>query len=470
MSDGHAKLEPASFRDPDAHVWNLGGRIVRSVEARTAAVLRQLQETGWIPEQVAAGRLVATKFLERTDWPPNLVAEAAAVLEHERLPLVTYPYEWSFSMLADAGLLHLDLQETLLARGFSLKDASAFNVLFDRYVPRFIDCGSFEQPARLDVWYAYGQFCRMFLFPLLLKLHRGTALASQFLPGLEGASIERCYRGLGRLRAWSPACLLDVGLQHALQRRTTVTAADRPTAATPRTGKPEAQLFNLRRLRKKLQQLKRAYQPAGLWNDYRDTHSYEEAAEQRKQAAVKKLLEHTRPAWVLDLGCNTGDYARLAAATGAQVIAVDADHDCIERLYRELQRQPASIHPLVANVATPSPGAGFMGIERQPLLDRVQADAVLGLALVHHLMVSARLSLPMIAELFRRCTRELAIVEYVDPADEMFQAKLRYRTDDFSSLTLASFRAAMAAHFDEISVEEIKPGKRWLLGLKRKPA
>ena len=444
---------------------------MRSVDAQTAAVLRQLRDTAWISEHVAAGQLVATKFLERPEWPPNLLTGAAAVLEHERLPLVTYPYEWSFSMLADAGLLHLDLQEALLTRGFSLKDASAFNVLFDRCRPRFSDFGSFEQPARLDVWYAYGQFCRMFLFPLLLKLHRGVPLASQFLPGLEGASIERCFRGLGRLRAWSPACLLDVGLQHALQRKTAVATASKPAAAKPpQAGQPEAQLFNLRRLRKKLQQLKHAYQPAGLWNDYRDTHSYEEAAEQRKQAAVKKLLERTRPAWVLDLGCNTGDYARLAAATGAQVIAVDADHDSIERLYRELQQHPASIYPLVANVATPSPGAGFMGTERQPLLDRVQADAVLGLALVHHLMVSARLSLPMIAELFRRCTRELAIVEYVDPADEMFQAKLRYRTDDFSSLTLESFRAAMAKHFDEIGVEEIKPGKRWLLGLKRKPA
>ena len=38
-----------------------------------------------------------------------LVHEPAAVLRHERIPFVSYPYEWTFSMLKDAALLQLDL-------------------------------------------------------------------------------------------------------------------------------------------------------------------------------------------------------------------------------------------------------------------------------------------------------------------------------------------------------------------------
>jgi SAM-dependent methyltransferase len=470
MKERAATTEPASFRDPDARVWEFEGRVLRTLDGHTAGVFQRLQEMPWLAEQMAAGRLVRTSLLDRADWPANLPAGVAAVLEHERLPLVTYPYEWSFSMLADAGLLQLDVQAALLAYGFSLKDASAFNVIFAGHSPCFIDLGSFERPARLDVWYAYGQFCRMFLFPLLLKLHRGVPLAGQFLPGLDGVDLELCYRCLGPLRSWSPACLLDVGLQHALQRKPVPAApsASRP-AGPAQPGRPEAQQFNLRRLRKKLEQLKHAYRPAGNWSTYRDTHSYEAAAEQRKQKTVRNVLERARPAWVLDLGCNTGTYACIAADAGARVIAVDSDHDSIERLYRELQQRPAAVHPLVANLATPSPGAGYLGEERKPLLDRIQADAVLALALVHHLLISARLSLPMVADLFRRVSRNLVIVEYVDPSDEMFQAMLRYRRDDFSGLTLAAFRNAMAEHFVELFVDEIKPGKRWLLGLKRKP-
>lgn len=470
MKERVATAEPASFRDPDARVWEFEGRVLRSVDEHTAEVFQRLQATPWLAEQMAAGRLVRTSLLARADWPANLPAGTAAVLEHERLPLVTYPYEWSFSMLADAGLLQLDLQAALLAHGLALKDASAFNILFAGHTPCFIDFGSFERPDRLDVWYAYGQFCRMFLFPLLLKFHRRVPLAGLYLPGLDGVDIELCYRCLGPLRSWSPGCLLDVGLQHALQRKSVpaVPPASRPSAPA-QPGRPEAQQLNLRRLRKKLEQLKHAYRPAGNWSTYRDTHSYAAAAEQRKQELVKNLLERERPASVLDLGCNTGTYARIAAATGARVTAVDSDHDSIERLYRELQQHPAAIQPLVANLATPSPGAGYLGEERQPLLARVQADAVLALALVHHLLITARLSLPMVAELFRRVSRNLVIVEYVDPSDEMFQAMLRYRRDDFSGLTLAAFRNALAEHFVEVFVDEIKPGKRWLLGLKRKP-
>lgn len=460
--------EAASFRDPAARVWHHAGRILRSVDAHTSEVLQQLQATRWLDEHCASGHLVATRLLPPAEWPAQLPAGVAVVLEHERLPLVTYPYEWCFSMLADAGLLHLALQESLLAQGCSLKDASAFNVAFDRHQPRFLDFGSFERPARLDVWYAYGQFCRMFLFPLLLKLHRNVPLAGQFLPNLEGVNLIRCYRCLGRWRAWSPRHLLDVGLPYLLQQKDSSAKPGGASAASRPAGTSAAQLFTLRRLRKKLQQLKRGYRLASHWNDYRDTHSYDAAAEQHKQTLVSEWLTRERPAWVLDLGCNTGVFARLAAAAGASVIAVDSDHDSIERLYRELQQQPAAIYPVVANIATPPPGAGFLGLERQPLLDRIPADAMLGLALVHHLLVTARLTLPMIAELLRRCTRRLAIIEYVDPRDEMFQALLRYRTDDFSGLTLAAFRAALAAHFDELGVEEVKPGKRWLLVLKRR--
>ena len=38
-----------------------------------------------------------------------LVHEPAGVLRHERIPFVSYPYEWTFSMLKDAALVQLDL-------------------------------------------------------------------------------------------------------------------------------------------------------------------------------------------------------------------------------------------------------------------------------------------------------------------------------------------------------------------------
>ena len=68
----------------------------------------------------AAGTIVQTEEVAEAgiggDW--------AAVLEHRRIPFVSYPYEWTFGMLKDAALLHLDLMQAALGEGMILKDSS----------------------------------------------------------------------------------------------------------------------------------------------------------------------------------------------------------------------------------------------------------------------------------------------------------------------------------------------------------
>src|SRR5262249_16453451 len=121
-------------------------------------------------------------------------------------------YEWSVSMLADAALLTLELQRELLAAGLSLKDATAYNVQFRGSHPVFLDLASVERPARLDVWFALGQFAQMFTFPLLLFRHYGWDFRSYFLGSIGGRDVSQVARSLGRLGRWRPRALLDVGL------------------------------------------------------------------------------------------------------------------------------------------------------------------------------------------------------------------------------------------------------------------
>ena len=67
------------------------------------------------------------------------------LLRHERLPFVSYPYEWPFEMLKDAALLQLGLLDEALAEGFVLKDGSPYNVQWRGSEPVFVDVGSFER-------------------------------------------------------------------------------------------------------------------------------------------------------------------------------------------------------------------------------------------------------------------------------------------------------------------------------------
>jgi len=80
------------------------------------------------------------------------------VLRHERIPFVSYPYEWTFSMLRDAALLQLDLNLAALEEGMILKDSTPYNVQFRGSKPVFVDIGSFERLREGAPWVGYRQF------------------------------------------------------------------------------------------------------------------------------------------------------------------------------------------------------------------------------------------------------------------------------------------------------------------------
>ena len=68
------------------------------------------------------------------------------------------------------------------------------------------------------------------------------------------------------------------------------------------------------------------------------------------------------------------------------MLAVDADQGPIELLYRSLRDEgDKKILTLTMNLADPSPGLGWRGVERKALADRGKPDLVLALALIHHM-------------------------------------------------------------------------------------
>ena len=86
---------------------------------------------------------------------------------------MNYPYEWSFNQYKEAALLTLKIQKFALENGFSLKDASAFNVTFHKGEMVFIDTFSFDFYTENQPWRAYKQFISHFFGPLLLAKYNG---------------------------------------------------------------------------------------------------------------------------------------------------------------------------------------------------------------------------------------------------------------------------------------------------------
>ncbi|GAB6185398.1 class I SAM-dependent methyltransferase [Thermopirellula anaerolimosa] len=471
LSVSHSQRVRGSYRDPSGYVFFRGGRVFRAIDEPCFETLQRLEAAGLLSRWMDRRLLVNSRFVNEPALKGQLEAEHPGYhrfLEHERISPVSFPYEWSFSMLADAAILTLDLQLEAIEAGYSLKDGTPFNIQFRGPHPVFIDLPSIERPRRLDLWYALGQFNRTFLFPLLLHRHRGWDLRSYFLGNLDGRDSNAVVRSFGALGRWKPSLWLDVTLPWLLERM----AERRPRRPAPVTAAPsvnrEPVRLNLQRLRRKIVKLRDSHRPAGLWARYTAICNYDVQAEEGKKSFVRRMLGAASPASVLDLGCNTGDYALLAAESGCAVTAVDQDPESIDVLYRRAKDAAAPILPLVVDATNPSPALGFRLAERPSFYERARADCVFALALIHHLVVSGNLSLAATCDLFDDLTREHLLLEFVPPDDDMFQRLTRFRHDSFEHLTPAACRKVFGERFAIVEEYAVPHSKRILFWMRKR--
>jgi SAM-dependent methyltransferase len=223
---------------------------------------------------------------------------------------------------------------------------------------------------------------------------------------------------------------------------------------------PKALLVaNVRRLTRIIEGL-RAPTTAGEWSRYDTFHNYTESDRQSKIAFVERVLGERRFSTILDLGCNTGEYSRIALRAGAAVIGVDLDSGAIDRLYRSLVG-PTPLSPVVASLLNPTPAMGWALRERRSLFDRIQSDGFLALALIHHLRITGGVPLDSIVSLLFTLAPE-GVIEFVDKEDDMVRAMLSLRPDVYADYTWAGFEAAVRARGEIVAVQPTHDGRRRL--------
>jgi hypothetical protein len=371
-------------------------------------------------------------------------------LHSPRLPFVTFPHEWCDAQVYDAAKLTLDLQSEAVKAGFDLKDASAWNVLFDGAQPLFCDLLSFEALVHKP-WWAAGQFVRHFLLPLVL-------------------ADKRDFRASHTFRIWRdgippPAARSMLGPSRFLTRywplMASAESAARPLAA-PDVEPVEALLRHRQSLHASLQWMLNGAKPSNsgdvtTWADYeRRRGHYADESIQAKRVQVNDWLTRIAPRWVADFGCNAGEFSMIARACNARVVALDADHGAVQRLYRRLEDRQG-VYPVLACLDDIEAGRGWAGLEVPGLMSRLagRIDVVMMLALIHHLAIGAAVRLPAIAQFAHDCTRKWAIVEWLGNDDPLLRRLCEERRREPSEFSIERQRQAFVdAGF---AVEDTKP-------------
>jgi len=455
-------VEAGSFRDRHGRVYLCDGAVYRGISQRALAEWQQLSRSNFFRKAISDGLIVGTEQVETNQFDDSSPLKTwSAILKHQKIPFISYPYEWCFGMMKDAALLQLDLLRDALRENMTMKDASSFNIQWIGARPMFIDVASFETLSPGSPWAGYRQFCEMFLYPLMLQAYKNISFHPWLRGNIEGIDPVE-FRKLFTLRDIARAgVLMDVIAQAKLQSKyenTTHKVKD----DIQRSGfRKEMITANVRRLRKVVAGMEWK-QSKSTWSDYAIDNSYTDADGKRKAEFVREAVQEQRRELVWDLGCNTGTYSRIAAENAANVLAMDSDHLAIERLYQELKSENnKSILPLVINLANSSPALGWRGLERKTLVQRGKPGLVLALALIHHVVISANIPLDEFIDWLATLGGDL-VIEFVSKQDPMTQKLLKNKEDQYDEYTLPHFEQSLQRHFRIVRREDLTSGTRFL--------
>ncbi len=445
----------ASFRDPAGFLFSREGVLYRQVNQAGAEDYSLLMDSGLYAKLVKARLLIAHT---ETEQPFAREAEGYKVLQPERVPFISYPYEWCFSQLKDAALATLSIQKRALKAGMTLKDASAYNIQFQGGKPTLIDTLSFARYEEGKPWDAYRQFCQHFLAPLALMAYVDVRLNQLLRVHIDGIPLDLASRLLPLRTRLNFGLLTHIHVHAGAQMRYSRAEEQAKTRGSMTTNAFTALIENLSDTIKKLSWKGGQTE----WGNYYEITNYSDGAFEHKKELVRRWAVQFQPKTVWDLGANNGVFSRVASEGGAFTVAWDVDPAAVEQDYLQVKAaKETKLLPLLLDLTNPSPALGWDNRERDSFGERGPADMVLALALIHHLAISNNVPLPQLAEFFARAGKRLAI-EFVPKSDSQVRILLASRKDIFPDYTLEGFEAAFSKRFTIVEKVPVRESERVL--------
>ena len=470
-----ASFEFGSFRDRSGRIFHCNGQIYRVLGPDGFKDWSAVEHKAFVQSAMNSGTLVRTERVLAVTAPKSQF-DSAAVLKHKTVPVITWPFEWSFSMLRAAALLTLDLLNEALRDDAILKDATPYNVQFVGSCPTFIDTSSIVPLQHGQIWDGYRQFCQMFLYPLMLRSWKNVDFQPWLRGSLEGISPRDFCSLLSMRDMFRRGAFSHVWLHAKLQGQN----LSKPKLADSMKSSGFSRdmiISNVQGLRRIVESLSWKAEKS-TWSDYdksstpvqRDALIKEqfiaEVCRSRYEQSSGGNLKTWKMVW--DLGCNQGRYSRLAAIHADAVLAIDSDHLTADQLFRALHAEgDRTITPLVCNLADPSPSLGWRLQERRSLEQRSKPELVFCLALIHHLVIGNNLLLSDVIN-WLASLKATVVLEYVDRKDAQVQQLLANREDVFSDYSIEAFRQHVDRDFSVIRELSLADGTRSLCWLRPK--
>jgi SAM-dependent methyltransferase len=344
-------------------------------------------------------------------------------LEHK--PLLTHSYRnWTLEQFKDAALFFLDWWLYLYNNGFSLQDCHCLNVMFDNYQPKFVDFCSIGPKEATTV---SPPFMREFFDSWIAPL------------AVIRTNQHQLYRELMSNR-------ISFELSKSLCNET-VASELQELYARGETFFANKDVAGFLQVMKKWVEAVQVKHSDYGWNseDYQRAILTESQPKTRKELIVAELLDEYSPRSFLDLGCNKGRFSLLALQKGAEVVALDMAESLLDKLYRFARHTRKPLTCLYWDLSRLS---CFTKPERK-------FDMVAYLALVHHLVFSAAMTVEEIVEQADSLCEHVLLFEYIKPDKKEPYVYKNYVEEKHPHYSLEGFRALLENRFDVVRAVDI---------------
>lgn len=431
-------IDDGSFRDPDARVAYLNDSIYRIVYPSGFKKLNFVKKI--LENKLIANYLIDTKELNQAELKFLELENSSncRVLKHKKIDYVSYPYEWSFYRLKDAALHHLNLHVNLLKNNATLIDAYSYNVQFQNYLPIFIDLMSIKQYSEGEFWTGHKQFCESFLNPLVLKSKLGIDYNNWFKGNLEGISTGELSKLLKFRHMFSWNIFYNIFLLNYFEKKYKKNDDDLKITKNKNLKKNYylSILTNLIHFIESLNPKKEV----SIWGEYSRENTYNHEEKRNKYEYILNYFNENKFNRVLDLGCNTGEYSKLAIQAGCKtVVGLDYDLNAIDEAYLISKKENLNFLPLYFDATNPSSDIGWLQKERKGFAKRLNFDFVLALAFEHHLVIGKNIPLDEAINWITSLAPK-GIIEFVPKNDVTIQSMIKLKGDIFPNYNIENFK------------------------------
>ena len=449
------RSEPVPFGmgiDRHARLFKYDDKVIRAIQPEFSDFYKKILDDKVVKKLIDDNILIQTKI------SPLRLDGYGLVLEHPLLPFISYPFEWTPSMLKDAARNILKLNLALLKNGLTTQDAHPWNVMFDGTMPKFVDFTSIIKTSPNARWDAVGEFNAYCLNSLRL-MSKGYSTTVR-------SALHEIFRYP------DPDLVRDLCKDNQTIYSYVQDVLGKIVKYLSCSAQHDTMLEGIKQIERMIEEVEsiNVKPRASEWSNYYSGENelpiYDGSigglnsirTATPKHALIDSLLERIKPETVLDIGCNRGLYSQMAASRGAKVIGIDMDEQALDQMYHDSKSIGSYVLPLYLNAIAPMEAIGFKEIPFPSVTERLQSECVLCLALVHHFVFKkSQMDFKHIAKLLSSYSKKYLIVEFVPKEDKHVS---KWYTDRHNWYTAENFKSELGRYFKGVKVHQSFPATR----------